>query len=189
MFSLASGLICQTRMRLSTPPATTRLPSGLKATQYSSLSGWPNVSSRSPLATSHSLTVRSPLALASNLAVGAKRQVEDRVVVPGERAQFLAAGRVPQLDLLIVAAGGQQLAVGAEHGRIQAVLMSVERAHQLAVGRRSTAALRRTGPARPPRPDQLLPSVEKPTAFTRPRCRSNLAQQRSLGTRRSSTVP
>src|SRR5207245_11712201 len=68
--SAAVSLISQTRIRLSAPPATSRLPSGLNATAYCSLSGCESVSRRSPVATSQSLIVRSALALARILPSG-----------------------------------------------------------------------------------------------------------------------
>ena len=112
--SFASGVIRQTRMRLSTPAAASRVPSGLKASVYSSFSDSLSVSSRSPVATFHSFTVRSPLALASTLPSGRNASSNTAPLWPSSVRSSLPSVDVPQLDRVVVAAGGQEPAVGAE---------------------------------------------------------------------------
>jgi len=62
----------QTRIVLSAPPATMVRPSGLKAQQYSSLSGWGSVSIRIPSPTRQTLQVSSALALTRKRPSGLK---------------------------------------------------------------------------------------------------------------------
>lgn len=84
-------------------------------------------------------------------------------------AQLFAAGYIPQLDLLIVTAGRQQLAVGAEHGGIEAVGVTFEFPGRPAVGNVPEC----TSPAMPGSPaaaTRRMPSAENRAALTRPRC-------------------
>ena len=97
-------------------------------------SGWPNVSNRSPLATSHSFTVRSPLALASSLPPRIEGQGKHSPVVPLQRSLLGAGVQVPKFDLLIVSGGGEDLHVGTDRDGIQTVAMPAEFANQAAVG-------------------------------------------------------
>ena len=135
---LISGLSretnCQTRMLLSAPAATIVRPSGLKAQVYSALSGCGSVSMRWPSATRQTLHVSSCAGADEKAAVGAKGDVVDRAGVPFQRAQRLAGRGVPELDLFVVAAGGEHLAVGRELGIVKNVAVALEALNEGAVG-------------------------------------------------------
>ena len=62
---------------------------------------------------------------ASLRAVGAERDAVDRGAVAGALAQLLAVGGVPELDELVVAAGRQQVALGAVGHRVDDVLVGL----------------------------------------------------------------
>ena len=70
-----------------------------------------------PEARSHSLIDAQQVAAQQGLAVGMKLQRVDVTEVPGQLADQRAARRLPEPDRPVVAAGGEQLAVGADaHG-------------------------------------------------------------------------
>ena len=115
-----AGAASHSRTVLSPLPEAMRVPSGLNATLDTAsvwpVSGWPT---GWPVSASHSRTVLSSLPEAMRCAVGAERHAGHRVGVAGERlADGLAGVRVPQPHRLVVAAGGDARAVGAErHAR------------------------------------------------------------------------
>src|SRR5262249_16500777 len=98
------------------PPGARTLPSGLNATVKSAprplmkWSGWGAAASRT-------ITCGSWPPLASSLPSGLNATLFTCPPCPGERFDSLMRLRVPQLHRLVIAAGGHDLAVGAErHG-------------------------------------------------------------------------
>ncbi len=104
---------------------------------------------RRPSSTRQTLQVSSALALDEEAAVGAEGHVVDGARVPFQRAQGLAGDRVPELDRLVIAAGGQPIAVGREFGVVEEVAVALEPPDERAVARRSRSPRRRPGPRRP----------------------------------------
>ena len=96
---------------------------------------------------------------------------------PSSDAEQLAGLGIPDLDLLVVAAGGQPLAVGRELGVVEDVAVAGELADRARRRRRSRSTRPRPGPATPEAATSRAPSGVKCTAVTFP---GKLAEQ-SLG--------
>src|SRR5438128_521573 len=91
-----------------------RLPSGLKATQFTS-QAWPlQVRISAPVDTSQILTVPSLAARGQALAVLVKGDAADPADVPFYRSHIFAGCGVPEAHGCVPAGGGQQPAVRAE---------------------------------------------------------------------------
>src|SRR5437762_3344690 len=100
------------------------LLSGAKAT-VSTICSWPSRVSRSlRVATSQILTVLSRLPV-TRLFRSEAHPLDD-AVVPAEGVDLLAGGRVPELDDVVVAAGGDGLAVRREGDGFDHLLVAFE---------------------------------------------------------------
>ena len=76
---------------------------------------WPfRVSNSLPVSASHTFAVPSTLAVARRLPSGLKATPCNGFRVAAQGEQFLAGLRVPHLRRLVLAGGGEALAIGAE---------------------------------------------------------------------------
>ena len=127
---LISGLSretnCQTRMLLSAPRGDDRAAVGA---ERAGVFGFERLRQRI-----HALAVGDAPDLAGvvgtraheEAAVGTETNIVDRAGVPFQGAQVLGGSRVPELDLLVIAAGGEHLAIGGELGIVEDVAVALE---------------------------------------------------------------
>jgi hypothetical protein len=96
---------------------------------------WPlRVRTRLPLATSHSLIVLSSEPEARSFPSGLNATEVTTRCGLREGAHFSACGHLPQLDRLVIGAGGEELPVGAERHGSDIVGVAFEGAHEAATG-------------------------------------------------------